>query len=235
MDEEFARRYQFPLIPLKKPSTLEVIDGRRIASGMITHLVRAKLQIRHHVEDIFFFITRLGYYPLVLSIPWFRQHDVNIQFILNKLTFDSERCCMHHNTDGHPTWIKGLYFITERPAPQNRMAFIGCATLLHLHRKKKLDIHSVFLRTVNAALKLATLSSRLNLAATKDTNDPRLLVPEHFHEFLHVFEKGKAQQVPPHRTYDHLIPLKPDSAPPFGPLYGMSVMRRKAKERLIAR
>ena len=45
MDEDFARRHQFPLIPLKKPRTLEVIDGRPIASGMITHLVRAKLQI----------------------------------------------------------------------------------------------------------------------------------------------------------------------------------------------
>ena len=56
----------------------------------------------------------------------------------------------------------------------------------------------------------------------KNTNNPRLLVQEHFHEFLHVFEKGKPQELPPHRTYDHSIPLKPDSAPPFGPLYVMS-------------
>ena len=68
MDEDFARRHQFPLIPLKQPRTLEVIDGRPIASRMITHLVRAKLQIRHHVEDAFFFVTRLGHYPLVLGI-----------------------------------------------------------------------------------------------------------------------------------------------------------------------
>ena len=37
MDEDFARRHQFPLIPLKQPRTLEVIDGRPIASGMFTH------------------------------------------------------------------------------------------------------------------------------------------------------------------------------------------------------
>ena len=106
------------------------------------------------------------------------------------------------------------------------MSFIGCAALLHLHRKKRLDIHLVSLREVNAALKLASLGSKLKLAAIKDpykdTKDPYLLVPEHFHEYLHVFEKGKAQELPPHRTYDHSIPLKPDSAPPFGPLYGMS-------------
>ena len=85
---------------------------------------------------------------------------------------------------------------------------------------------------MNAALKLARLSSKLKLSAIKnpckdsdpckDTKDPRLLVPEHFHEFLHVFENGKAQELPPHRTYDHSIPLKPDSAPPFGQLYDMS-------------
>ena len=60
MDEDFARRHQFPLIPLKKPRTLQVIDGRPIAFGMITHLVRAKLQIRHHVEDAFFFLQGLA-------------------------------------------------------------------------------------------------------------------------------------------------------------------------------
>ena len=87
---------------------------------------------------------------------------------------------------------------------------------------------------MNAALKLASLGSKLKLAAIndphkdpdphKDTKDPHLLVPEHFHRFLHVFEKGKAQKLPPHRTYDHSIPLKPDSASPFGPCYGMSHM-----------
>ena len=86
---------------------------------MITHLVRAKLQIRHHVEDAFFFVTRLGHYPLVLGIPRLRHHNDNIQFILNKLTFDSERYCTHHNAHGRPMWIKGLDFIPEQPAPRN--------------------------------------------------------------------------------------------------------------------
>ena len=226
MDKDFARRHQFPLIPLKKPRTLEVIDGRPIASGMITHLVCTKLQIRHHVEDTFFFVTRLGHYPLVLGIPWFRHHDVNIRFTFNKVTFDSEWCYTHHNAHGYPTLMKGLDFIPERPAPRNRMAFIGCAALLHLHRKNRLDIHSVSLRELNTTLKLASLSSKLKLATIndphkdpnpckdpnprkdpdphkdpdpckdtdprKDTKDPHLLVLEHFHEFLHIFEKGKA-------------------------------------------
>ena len=69
------------------------------------------------------------------------------------------------------------------------MVFMGCAVLLQLHRKKRLDIHPVFLNEVNAVLKLASLGSKLKLATTKD---PCLNVPKHFHEFLHIFEKGKA-------------------------------------------
>ena len=89
-----------------------------------------------------------------------------------------------------------------------------------------------------AALKLVSLRRNLKLAAIKDprkdpdplkdsdhrkdTKDPCLLVPEYFREFLHVFEKGKAQELPLHRTYDNSISLKPDSAPPFGQLDTMS-------------
>ena len=45
LDEDFAQRHQFPLIPLRKPCTLEVVDVRPMTSGLITHLVRIKLQI----------------------------------------------------------------------------------------------------------------------------------------------------------------------------------------------
>ena len=113
IEEDFACHHQFPLIPLKKPRTLEVINGRPIVSGIITHLVRTKLQIRHHVEDAFFFVTRLGHYPLVLGIPWLQHHDVNIRFIHHKLTFNAERYCTHHNVHGCATWINGLDFIPE--------------------------------------------------------------------------------------------------------------------------
>ena len=75
---------------------------------------------------------------------------------------------MHYNAHGRPTWIKGLDVIPEQPAPRNRMVFIGCTVLLHLHRKKRLDIHLVSLREVNAALKLASLSRNLKLTAIKD-------------------------------------------------------------------
>ena len=104
------------------------------------------------------------------------------------------------------------------------MAFIGSAALLNLYRKRGLKIISPMLREIDAATKAVSgeISGNLQAAGAAVNKDQRFLVPEHFHDFLHVFEKGNAQQLPPHRPYDHVIPLKPDSTPPFGPLYGMS-------------
>lgn len=85
----------WPIFPIRR-----VIDGRPVASRMITHLVRAKLQIRYHVENAFSFVTKLGHYPPLLSTPWLRRHDASIRLAANKVTFDSEQCCKHYNAPG---------------------------------------------------------------------------------------------------------------------------------------
>ena len=78
--EGFARQYQIPQFQHKKPRIVEVIDGSPIASGDITHLAKATLSIQEHYENLSKFITALRHYPIVLEIPWLRQHDVSIRF-----------------------------------------------------------------------------------------------------------------------------------------------------------
>jgi hypothetical protein len=36
------------------------------------------------------FITKLGHYPIVLGIPWLKQHDIAIHFVSNLVTFGSQ-------------------------------------------------------------------------------------------------------------------------------------------------
>src|SRR5690606_4894087 len=48
-------------------------------------------------------------------------------------------------------------------------------------------------------------------------------VPEEYHEFLDMFKEATSNELPPHRDYDHKIPLKPGFTPPFGALYSMSL------------
>jgi len=97
VDEDFARHHQLPLTPLKYPRALEVIDGRPISSGDITHTTNATLSIHEHREKIPMFVTKLGHYPIVLGIPWMELHDVAIRFSSRTLTFGSQYCITNCN------------------------------------------------------------------------------------------------------------------------------------------
>ena len=56
-----------------------------------------------------------------------------------------------------------------------------------------------------------------------DPPDPDLSkIPPEYHEFAKVFSEEEANKLPEHRPYDHEIPLKPGTTPPWGPIYSLS-------------
>jgi hypothetical protein len=97
VDEDFTRHHQIPLTALKNPRSLEVIDGRPISSGDITHVANVNLSVLKHQESLPMFVTKLGHYPIVLGIPWLELHDVAIRFSSRTLTFGSQYCIEHCN------------------------------------------------------------------------------------------------------------------------------------------
>src|SRR5205085_2154191 len=92
IDEDFAHHHEFPLYTLKVPHTLNVIDGCPVSSEVITHITKLPLQIQENHETISLFVTKLGYYPLVLRISWLCHHDMTLHFTNNQVIFDSEFC-----------------------------------------------------------------------------------------------------------------------------------------------
>ncbi|KAH0602477.1 uncharacterized protein H6S33_008816 [Morchella sextelata] len=108
IDETLARYNNLPFLTLKSPRTLEVIDGRLISSGEITHLCYLPLSIDSHHETIPFFVTKLGSYPLVLGIPWLQLHDATLRFKDNSILLDSEYCNCKCNSSATPVPIKGI-------------------------------------------------------------------------------------------------------------------------------
>jgi predicted ThiF/HesA family dinucleotide-utilizing enzyme len=89
MDEDFARHHQIPLQVLRGKKQVEVIDGRPIESGDITHIAKVGMKIQEHKAQLPMFITKLGDYPIVLGIPLLRLHDVAVCFASNTVTFGS--------------------------------------------------------------------------------------------------------------------------------------------------
>ena len=65
------------------------------------------------------------------------------------------------------------------------------------------------------------LEQLASLAPTTETTETAAIPPK-YAEFQDVFSKQEADKLPPHRPYDHTIPLVDSAKLPFGPVYNLS-------------
>jgi predicted aspartyl protease len=213
VDEDFACHYQLPLHPLKNPHTLEVIDGRQISSGDITHIAKVQLSIQEHRERLPMFVTKLGHYPIVLGIPWLKQHNVAIRLASNVVTFGSQYCLAHCND--RAVTVRRTSEDPPEPLAANAaplsIAMIAPVPLTRQAKRNRLQIYAISLYEINKALD-----------QNKETNNISDIIPPEYHKFLLLFSEVEANKLPPHRPYDHRIPLKEGFTPPFGPIYSLS-------------
>ena len=78
IDNAFCGNMGFELIQKRKPITVEVIDGREISSGAITHEARLRLRYADQTEEATFDVTKLGHNNLVLGLPWLERTNPQI-------------------------------------------------------------------------------------------------------------------------------------------------------------
>ena len=95
IDSSFAQLHGLTFTPLQHPRDLTVADGRSVSSRAITHTVQISFAIGLHSKVLHLFATTLGQYPVVLGLPWLRNHDPHICFGENTITFDSRHCLDH--------------------------------------------------------------------------------------------------------------------------------------------
>jgi hypothetical protein len=93
------------------------------------------------------FVTKLGHYPIVLGIPWLKQHDVAIRFALNLVTFGSQYCLAHCND--RAVTVRGTS--EERPeslstnAAPISIAMIGPVPLVRQAKQNRLRVNAISL------------------------------------------------------------------------------------------
>ena len=192
IDESFTRHHNLPLFPLKTPRSLEVIDGRPIESGDITHMTRLRLDIDQHTEEIPMFVTKLGHYPIVLGIPWLKWHDVAIRFATNTVTFDSD-FCLHHCVEAATT-TKGISIPIPEHQP-HRIAMIAASMFCRQVKKHDLHVFSATVHEIDQAINQAINPEKpLSMEPDKVTE----LVPSQYHQYLPLFNKAMGEQLPPH-------------------------------------
>ncbi|PHH49893.1 Retrotransposon-derived protein PEG10 [Ceratocystis fimbriata CBS 114723] len=120
IDATWVALHRIPTHPLRSPFGIEVFDGRETEAGKCTHYVRARLRINDHCQkNVLFFVTQLAHYPIVLGMPWLKQHDPTVRFADHSITFDSEYCRNHCNVPGKPEKLRAIHNVPHKDRPSN--------------------------------------------------------------------------------------------------------------------
>jgi hypothetical protein len=128
--------------------------------------------------------------------------------------------------------------ITEEPLDESKpvsIAMIGAAAFRSLVQKKDVKTFSITPCQIDQMLESLnrTDSSALCTIDPATIEETRAKLPPEYHEFLDVFDRSKADELPPHRSYDHKIELEGEGQPPKSRLYPMSGYKlQKVKEYL---
>jgi hypothetical protein len=93
IDQTFVAQHNIPVVKKSTPVPVEVIDGRTITSGAITHeTTPLELRIGKHVEKIVLNIISTPHHPVILGLPWLEMHNPIIDWRSRTLTFSTQWC-----------------------------------------------------------------------------------------------------------------------------------------------
>jgi hypothetical protein len=93
IDQTFVVQHNILMIKKSTPVPVEVIDGRTIVFGAITHeTTPLELCIGKHTEKIVLNIISTPHHPIILGLPWLEAHNPIIDWRSKTLTFNAQRC-----------------------------------------------------------------------------------------------------------------------------------------------
>ncbi len=76
INQTFVAQHNIPVVKKSTVVPIEVIDGRTIAFGAITHKTTPlELCIGKHMEKIVLNIISTPHHPIILGMPWLEAHN----------------------------------------------------------------------------------------------------------------------------------------------------------------
>jgi hypothetical protein len=250
IDQTFVVQHNIPMVKKSTPIPVEVIDGRTITSGAITHeITPLELYIDKHTKKIVLNIISTPHHPIILGLPWLEAHNPIIDWRSRTLTFSAQRCTsqephVQKNTLSSPaknpvvknpkrvgTNSSFIKSVMSSPAVKNpRLVRTKPCPVKNLVKNpaQKTNLVQIFVdRAVpfyRAAKNLQVFAIHVNPANnTNPQSEPTpVKLPEKYKDFVDVFEKINANQLLAHSPYDCPIDLEEGHSPPFGPIYGLS-------------
>ena len=253
IDTDFSLIHALPTYPMSQPSRLLMADGNDSKGGLVSHEISLPIVIGPHSETTTFSVTKLGGYPIVLGLPWLKEHDPHIHWSQHQITFGSSHCLSHCQVS-EPCTIPALpsHPSAQRPSKVPRSTSASPKSTVKSKSPVKSQLSSDP-KTSIAIPKVSLINSAaLNMCMrlpdsqlyrlciseiqepTETTTDPDLSkIPSEYHEFSDVFSKSEAHKLPEHRPYDLKIPLQEGTTPPFGPVYNLSPLELEVLRKYI--
>ena len=200
IDRDLVKRHNLPIVPKKYPVSVEVIDGRPLISGDVTHETKPlDIILEGYRSTVVFNIISSPSNPLVLGLSWLEMVNPDIDWKKQKLTYSA---VVSHKLLEHP-----------RNNPKS------CR-----YQAQGSEIKVPLMVGARAFMRAAKNGKTFAIYATplpSPTQGPAKL-PAQYEEFQDVFEKKNADTLPQHRPYDCGIELQEGAQPPFGPIYSLS-------------
>ena len=205
IDPKFAQRNNLQLAQRKFPAQAILADRKQVQE--INQIVTTQMTIGPHKEKITLDVMKLGNAPILLGNRWLRKHGIKIDFEKPQLRFQSscfrKNCNIPQSFSIAPKCPQG---IRKPERPDKHLEEIKTAQEHQKQRIYQVSIHQDVLRNQ---------------------------VPEEYHDYLDVFSKKLADQLPPRRYIDHEIPLEFGKRPYFGPLYNLSQKELEVQKKYI--
>jgi hypothetical protein len=231
ISSSFVDRHRLPCTPLPYHIPIYNVDGTQNKAGAIKRLCTMNMQIGGHSECIIFRVTDTGSSNIILGLEWLRLHDPLVNWTEGKLFFmNCPAQCTNNST--------GLCTGSVLPQPQAPSQHIPDPLLEDLgpdadFARSLFDCNSTdeiiaeWHRTLSQelgpdddAVLVIDIKNILSLEATKPT-DNRITdhlrqtkessnnIDKYLKDFTPVFSKSGFDDLPPRRSWDHAIELKP--------------------------
>lgn len=246
MHQNLAKAHDLPLVPQRL--NISLANG---ATHISENATRVILQTSsQHFEVQSFQLITLGNYPLILGMDWLKRHNPSIDWNTKTITLPCDNTC---HLPALPPLATATMPLTLPPFPAPQLApFTATPTLtvkpLSTGENKKcapskppsLDISLVSSATINQIVSqnqgtgyIIDVCRLESLSSIAINSAPEKLLPEKYSDYADVFSKQEADKLPPHRPYDHAIPLVDGTTAPFGPVYNLSQTELQALHEYI--
>uniref|UniRef100_A0A0W0FNA5 Pro-pol protein n=1 Tax=Moniliophthora roreri TaxID=221103 RepID=A0A0W0FNA5_MONRR len=222
--EEEAQKLKKPWTRLEKPIKVFNVDGTRNKIGWITHSVTIDITIGDRSMKETLLILGLGPERVILGLPWFQDHNPDIDWVTGVVHFRPRRKIMVRRP------MKPFIGIFDETKELNTGILDKVEddeVLIRSFIKGEEDSDEV---RINAKLSASQVLAQAHEVKAKPLEE---LLPSYLSDYSDRFEKKKAEQFPPSRPYDHAIDLKPDFKPRDCKIYSLSPKERIEQDKFL--